>query len=182
MHQGNPLPRIDDIHHDSRSLLLRRYRHGPFRGCMAQGIFQKVRKKPPQRVFVARDVQIDHGKVQSGVRMMQIRMRVMPGSLRGLGSLSQNHTQRHTLPVHRIGSGIGAGQQQQVLDQADRTISSKVGGFQGAAVIRRRAAVQQSEAGIGFDDGQRGTQLMGRIRGELPLLLVGGLHGVKSRL
>ena len=120
--------------------------------------------------------------MQNGVRMMQIRMRAMPGGLRCLGGLRQNHSQRHTLPVHRLGPGIGAGQQQKILNQADRTVGSKVGGFQGAAVLRRRAAIEQSKAGVGFDNCQRGAQLMGRICGELPLLLVGGLHGVKSRL
>ena len=53
MHRGNPLPRIGDLYHDSRSLLLRRHRDDPFRRCMAQGIFHKVRKKPPQGVFFA---------------------------------------------------------------------------------------------------------------------------------
>ena len=77
-------------------------------------------------------------------------------------------------------SGIGPRQHQQRFDQRFHPLACPQARFESLAVFLGGALARQGQFGVGVNDGERGTQFVGGIGGELNLTLEGFIETVEG--
>ena len=152
---------VGDLDHRVIVLALRQQPDGRALGRVAGGVLEQVQDEPVELVGVALDRE-PGGEVDLELAPVQQRLDLVA---RGFGDLRQVD-----VGVGGAAAGVGAGEEEQVGDEARHAPGGAEGGVDRVAVVLGRAREGRlEELEVRLHAGERGAQLVRCVGDELPL-------------